>query len=103
MTPNLVVQRRPNWHTIYGVLCTTFLVCIAHLIWCAMHTIFGVENTLYTVCYYIALCPGLAFSHVNMYNIGTIQLRSSHEQYSKCVVLLSNVFVQYFVADIQSA
>ena len=42
------------------------------------------------------------FTHVNMYNIDTIQLQSSHEQYSKCVVLLSNVFVQYFVADIQS-
>ena len=67
-----------------------------------MHTIFGVENTLYTVCYYIAFYPGLAFTHVNLYNIDTIQLQSSHEQYSKCVVLLSNVFVRYFVADIQS-
>ena len=78
------------------------MVCIAHLIWYVMHTIFGVENTLCTVCYYIAFCPGLAFTHVNIYNIDTIQLQSSHEQYSKCVVLLSNVFVRYFVADIQS-
>ena len=89
--------------TRYMVCCAhLFMVCIAHLIWCAMHTIFGVENTLYTVCYYIAFCPGLAFTHVNMYNIDTFQLQSSHGQYSKCVVLLYNVFVQYFVADIQS-
>ena len=78
------------------------MVCIAHLTWCVMHTIFGVENTLCTVCYYIAFYPWLAFTHVNLYNIDTIQLQSSHEQYSKCVVLLSNVFVRYFVADIQS-
>ena len=81
-------------HPFYGVHSTLNLVCYAH------H--FGGENTLYTVCYYIAFCLGLAFTHVNMYNIDTIQLQSSHEQYSKCVVLLSNIFVQYFVADIQS-
>ena len=67
-----------------------------------MHTIFGVENILCTVCYHIAFCPELAFTHVNMYNIDTIQLQSSHKQYSKCMILLSNVFVRYFVADIQS-
>ena len=89
-------------HDIWCAVHTFVIVCIAHLIWCVMHTIFGVENTLCTVCYYIAFCPRLAFTHVNMYNIDTIQLQSSHEQYSKCVVLLSNVFVRYFVADIQS-
>ena len=89
-------------HDIWCAVHTLYMVCIAHLIWCVMHTIFGVENTLCIVCYYIAFCPGLAFTHVNMYNIDTIQLQSSHEQYSKCVVLLSNVFVRYFVADIQS-
>ena len=78
------------------------MVCIAHLTWCVMHTIFGVENILCTVCYYIAFCLWLGFTHVNLYNIDTIQLQSSHEQYSKCAVLLSNVFVRYFVADIQS-
>ena len=26
-TPKLVCQTRPNWHTIYGVLCTPFLWC----------------------------------------------------------------------------
>ena len=89
-------------HDIWCAVHTFVMVCIAHLIWCVMHTIFGVENTLCTVCYYIAFYPRLAFTHVNMYNIDTIQLQSSHEQYSKCVVLLSNVFVRYFVADIQS-
>ena len=111
-------------HLFNDVYSTLNLVRIAHLIWCVIHTIFGVENTLCTVslvprpqiktekavwerdyctvCYYIAFCPRLAFTHVNMYNIDTIQLQSSHEQCSKCVVLLSNVFVRYFVADIQS-
>ena len=41
---------------------TSFMVCIARLIWCVMHTIFGVDNTLCTVCYYTAFCPGLAFT-----------------------------------------
>ena len=80
-------------HDILCAVHTFFMVCIAHLIWCVMNTIFGVENTLYTVCYYIAFYPGLAFAHVNMYNIDTIQLQSSHKQCSKCVILLSNVFV----------
>ena len=80
-------------HDIWCAVHTLFMVCIAHLIWCVMHTIFGVENTLCTVCYYIAFCPGLAFTHVNMYNIDTIQLQSSHEQYSKCVVLLSIMYL----------
>ena len=88
-------------HNIWCAVHTFLMVCIADLIWCVMHTIFGVENTLYSVLLHCIL-PGLAFMHVNMYNIDTIQLQSSHEQYSKCVVLLSNVFVRYFVADIQS-
>ena len=59
------------------------MVCIAHLIWCVTHTIFGVENTLYSVLLHFIL-PGLAFTHVNMYNIDTIQLQSSHEQLNIC-------------------
>ena len=89
-------------HDIWCAMHTFFMVCTTHLIWCIMYTIFGVEDTLCTVCYYIAFCRGLTFIHVNMYNIDIIQLQSSHEQYSKCVVLLSNVFVRYFVAGIQS-
>ena len=50
-TPILVCQSCPNWHTIYGVLCTPlFMVCLTHLIWCAMHTTFGVHTTPYLVC-----------------------------------------------------
>ena len=77
----------------YGVHSTLNLVCYAHHFWCGKHTLYQCATTF---------CPRLAFTHVNMYNIDTIQLQSSHEQYSKCVVLLSNVFVRYFVADIQS-
>ena len=81
-------------HLFYGVHSTLNLVCYAHHFWCGKHT-------LYSVLLHCIL-PGLTFTHVNLYNIDTIQLQSSHEQYSKCVVLLSNVFVRYFVADIQS-
>ena len=66
-TPNLVCQHRPNWHTIYGVLCTPFcgvhstlnLVCYTHHFQCGQHTLYG-------VLYCTAFCPGARF-HINMY------------------------------------